>query len=253
MLLEGSQLWFGLVGALLIGLGKGGLGSGFGMLVVPVLSLTLDPRQAAALTLPILITSDFFAVYAYRGKAHTGHMRVLLTGAVIGIGLGALTFHLVSEPMLRLMMGLMALIYVVSRFLGLARPSDVPLPPDWGQGVTLGTISGFTSFTAHAGGPPVQVYMLPKGLDKQAFQATNVLLFTLINLIKVPPYLALGQFTGPVMLTSLMLMPVAAGGVFLGYRLHRWMPETLFFRIAVTLLFLTGLKLTWDGLGALLF
>lgn len=252
MLLDSSQFMIGLASALLIGLSKGGLGGGLGVLVVPVMSLTMDPRVAAALTLPILIIADFFAIYAWRGQHHSGHFRVLLIGAVIGIGFGALTFHLVSEPMMRLMMGLMALAYVGSRWLGIGKPATTPQPPQPVAGTVLGALSGFTSFTAHAGGPPVQIYLLPKGLDKARYQATHVVLFTLINLIKVPPYMALGQFTGPVLLTALALIPAAALGVLIGYRLQHRLPEKWFFRIAIILLALTGLKLTFDGGAALL-
>lgn len=251
MLLDGYQLILGLVCALLIGMAKGGLSAGLGALVVPVLSLVIDPRIAVAITLPILIISDFFAVTAYWGKGHWGHLRVLLIGAIIGIAIGTATFHVVSEPMMRLLMGLLSLAYVTLRWIGFGKPSSVPQPPAPRQGVLLGAISGFTSFTAHAGGPPVQVYMLPKGLTKVQFQATNVMLFTLINLFKLPSYVMLGQFTKPVMLTAVSLMPAAAIGVFVGYKLQNLIPERIFFRIVVALMLITGLKLTYDGLSVL--
>lgn len=84
------------------------------------------------------------------------------------------------------------------------------------------------------------------------YQATMVMLFTLINLAKIPPYIALGQFTGPVLLTALALMPAAAIGVFLGYRLQNKIPEKLFYHLMMAALFITGLKLTWDGAAAVL-
>ena len=57
MIFEGHQLYVALSCALLIGMAKGGLAGGLGTLVVPVMSLSMDPRAAAALTLPILILS----------------------------------------------------------------------------------------------------------------------------------------------------------------------------------------------------
>jgi len=252
MLLENAQFVLGLACALLIGLAKGGLTAGLGTLVVPILSLTIDPRVAVALTLPILMISDWFAVWAYWGKADRGHLKVMLIGSVIGIAIGTATFHIVSEPMMRLLMGVLSLSYIASRFVGIGKPSAVYVPPETGPGMFWGAMCGFTSFTAHAGGPPVQVYLLPKGLNKLTYQATNVMLFTLVNLFKVPGYIMLGQFTQPVMVTALALMPAAALGVYLGYKLQNLIPEHIFFRLMIVLLGLTGLKLTWDGLRALL-
>ena len=251
MLLDTSQFFVGLACALLIGMAKGGLAGGLGTLVVPVMSLTMDPRAAAALTLPILIISDWFAITAYWGKQHRGHLIVLLAGAAVGIGIGALTFHMVSEAGMRLMMGLLSVGYVATRFLGIGRVATTPQPPETGPGVFWGALSGFTSFTAHAGGPPFQVYLLPKALDKTTLQATNVVFFTLVNLIKLPPYIMLGQFTTPILTTAAMLMPAAAIGVFIGIRIQNRIPQALFYRLMNLLMFITGIKLTWDGLRGL--
>ena len=251
MLFETNQLIIALLCALLIGMAKGGLAGGLGTLVVPVMSLSMDPRIAAALTLPILIISDWFAITAYWNKGHTGHLKVLLIGAVLGILVGTLTFQFVSEPMMRLLMGVLAIGFVLSRWFGASPTAETPQDEDLGPGVFWGSVSGFTSFTAHAGGPQFQIYMMPKGQDKLTFQATNVIFFTVVNLVKVPPYIMLGQFTQPLLLSALALMPAAAVGVFLGYRLQNKLPEKLFFQIMNLLLFLTGLKLAWDGTRAL--
>lgn len=252
MLFDTPQLFLALGCALLIGMAKGGLSGGLGTLVVPLLSLTLDPRVAAAIVLPILIISDWFALAAFWGKGHRGHLVVLLIGAALGILIGTLTFHVVSEPAMRLLMGLLSIGYVVSTWVGFARQAETPQPPATLPGMFWGAVSGFTSFTAHAGGPPVQIYLLPRGLDKMTFQATTAIFFTIINIAKVPSYVLLGQFTQPIMISALVVMPASALGVFLGYRLQNRIPQHLFFRIMLGLLLITGLKLTWDGASALL-
>lgn len=251
MLFDTNQLIVGLACALLIGMAKGGLAGGLGTLVVPVMSLSMDPRAAAAITLPILIISDWFAITAYWGKGHRGHLKVLLIGAVLGILVGTLTFQFVSEPAMRLLMGLLAIGFVLSRWFGASHTAQTPQPEETGPGIFWGAISGFTSFTAHAGGPPFQIYMMPKGQDKLTFQATNVIFFTLVNLVKLPPYIMLGQFSKPILWSALTVMPAAAIGVFLGYRLQKVIPELLFFKVMNVLLFITGIKLAWDGAHAL--
>lgn len=251
MIFDNSQLIVAILCALLIGMAKGGLAGGLGTLVVPVMSLTLDPRVAAAIVLPILIISDWFAVTAYWGKQDNGHLKVLMIGAVIGIVIGALTFSIVSEPAMRLLMGLLAIGFVLWRMVSVGKVAKEPQPPATGPGIFWGTISGFTSFTAHAGAPPFQVYMLPKALDKTTLQATNVMFFTLVNLVKLPPYIMLGQFNKPILLSALALMPVAALGVWIGVKVQNAIPQVLFYRLIHILMFVTGLKLTWDGARAL--
>ncbi|HRJ68792.1 MAG TPA: sulfite exporter TauE/SafE family protein [Beijerinckiaceae bacterium] len=251
MLLDTSMLLAGLGCAVIIGMAKGGLSGGLGTLVVPILSLSMDPRAAAALVLPLLIISDFFAIWAFRHRWHWGHTWVLLVGAALGVVFGTFTFSWVSEPAMRLMMGVISVAFVAANLTGATRAADTPQPPALGAGVFWGALSGFTSFTAHAGGPPVQIYLVPRGLDKRTFQATVTLFFTILNLAKVPPYMALGQFTQPIMLTALVLMPAAAIGVFIGFRITGLIPEKPFFRLVLFLLGITGLKLMWDGLTGL--
>ena len=58
--------------------------------------------------------------------------------------------------------------------------------------VVAGTASGFTTFVAHAGGPPVAMYLLARGVPKTVFAGTNVAFFILANVLKLPSYVALG-------------------------------------------------------------
>lgn len=85
-------------------------------------------------------------------------------------------------------------------------------------------------------------------MDKTTYQATSVLAFWAINLLKVPPYLALGIFTTDTLVADLWLLPVALLGVWLGVRLHKSISDKLYFRLAYIFLTLTGTKLIWDGL-----
>src|SRR3546814_2780512 len=106
-----------------------------------------------------------------------------------------------------------------------------------------GAVSGFTSFTAHAGGPPVNVYLLPLGLPKTQYQATTVAFFLLVNYGKLIPYTGLGLFTGENLATSAALFPVAVAGILSGIWLHDRVPTGLFYTACYFFLALTGVKL----------
>ncbi|MCH7487585.1 MAG: sulfite exporter TauE/SafE family protein, partial [Proteobacteria bacterium] len=115
-------------------------------------------------------------------------------------------------------------------------------------GFACGTLSGFTSFVAHAGGAPMKFYILPQRLDKRLFVGTNVVFFFIVNQLKIWPYLWLGQFSPENLLTSLVLAPAVPVGVWIGWRINRILPMELFYKICYGLLFVVGVKLIWDGL-----
>jgi uncharacterized membrane protein YfcA len=112
----------------------------------------------------------------------------------------------------------------------------------------LGTTSGFTSFVAHAGGPPVAFYVLPLKLSPLTFTATMAVFFAAINASKWLPYGWLGLIDATNMLTSLVLAPLAPLGVWLGVKFVRRVPAHLYYRLFDLGLLCTGAKLLWDGL-----
>ncbi len=73
--------------------------------------------------------------------------------------------------------------------------------------------------------------------------------FWWVNLIKLPPYLALGMFTAESARANLVLAPVAVAGVFLGVWAHHLIEQKTFFRLTYALLLVTGIKLIWDALA----
>ena len=149
---------------------------------------------------------------------------------------------------IRLLIGAVSLGFVAFRgasAMGLLRPSR---PLSDRAGMLAGGVAGFTSFVSHAGGPPAAVYLLSRPLTKTEFQATTVLVFWLVNLLKFPPYAGLGIFTRQTLLADLLLAPPAFAGVWLGIWMHRRVSGRLFFALTYVFLTCAGLKLIWDAL-----
>jgi uncharacterized membrane protein YfcA len=141
--------------------------------------------------------------------------------------------------------GVFTLLFLAQRVLFPPRPSD-PLPSKT-AGAVLTTISGFTSFIAHAGGPPVTAYVVPLRLSPVAYTATMAYFFFVVNLSKWVPYAWLGLLDLRNMATSLVLLPIAPLGVWAGIRIARRIDPVWFYRFVYLGMLLTGLKLTWDG------
>ena len=120
------------------------------------------------------------------------------------------------------------------------------------MGFGLAALSGFTSFVAHAGGPPIGFFMLPLKLAPLRFTATMAVFFAAINAAKWGPYAWLGLIDSTNMSTAAMLLPAAPLGVWLGLRVGRWISARRFYQVFELGLLLTGAKLLWDGLRPLL-
>jgi len=234
---------------LLVGISKGGFGSGAGMFATPLIALTLPIPQAAAILLPILCVMDVAGLWAYRGTYARGVLRVLLAGGVLGVVLGTLTFRYVNEAWIRIILGGMALGFVAQRYL--VRGSVTPAAPSAPRGIFWSTVSGLTSTIAHAGGPPMSIYLLPLRLDKAVMVGTTVIFFAVINAVKLVPYAWLGLFDARNLSTSAVLAPLAPVGIWVGVKLMRRIPEALFYRICYGILLVVGAKLVWDGVARL--
>lgn len=237
-----------VVAVLLTGISKAGLGGGLGGLAVPLMSMWISPRDAVAVMLPILIVMDFSGIRAWQGKADWSDLRRLVPAALIGIGLGTLVFDLLSERMVKLLLGLIAMIFAADRLLRRKSADGAPRPLSRAFAWLCGAGAGFTSTLAHSGGPPLMIYLFSRGLSKEAFVATSVFFFTAINLSKLPFYLAIGLFSRETLLMSAMLVPLVPFGVWLGLRLMKRIPERPFFLLATWTLGLSGLKLLIDAL-----
>ncbi len=238
---------------LLVGMSKGGFGGGLGALAVPLLALMIDPRLAAAILLPILCSMDLVSLWSFRGIWDKANLKILLPGALLGTIAGAVTFEITNAGWIRLIIGLLAIYFVAHylwgrRFLEQLRARK----PNTLAGTMWGAIAGYVSYIAHAGGPPVAIYLLPQHLAKSVLTGTTILFFAIINFIKLIPYVWLGQISSGSFYTSLVLLPLAPLGVLLGVYLHYRVSDRAFYWISYGFLLLAGIKLTTEGALSLL-
>jgi uncharacterized membrane protein YfcA len=237
---------------LLVGVGKGGFGGGIGMVAVPFLSFVMPLPQAAAILLPILCVMDLFALGAYRGQYSVPNLKRLMPAGLVGIAAGGLAFGALDERWLRVVVGAIAVAFAMQWVLGVFRlkgREPEARKPGAVSGAFWGAAGGFTSTLAHAGGPPVAVYLLPQRLPPTVFVGTTVVVFTMFNYVKLIPYGLLGQLSLENLATSFLLLPLAPLGIKLGRWLHDRVNEGLFYRLVYGLLLLTGLKLVSEGFG----
>lgn len=230
---------------LLLGVSKSGFGAGFGSLAVPMMALAVSVPQAAAILMPVLLVMDLLGMAAFRKDFDLRLLRFLVPFGLTGIVIGALLFRVLDARVVAGIVGVFTLLFLAQRLLFPPRPDSVA-PPRW-IGAVLTATSGFTSFIAHAGGPPINAYVIPMRLSPVRFTATMAFFFFVINLAKWIPYGWLGLLDFENMSTSLVLLPIAPIGVWVGVKLARRIQPVLFYRLVYLGMFLTGSKLVWDA------
>ena len=230
---------------LLLGISKSGFGAGFGSLAVPVMALAVTVPQAAAILMPVLLLMDLLGVAAFRKNFDLPFLKFLVPFGLVGTLLGALLFSVLDAKVVAGLVGVFTLLFLAQRLLFPPRPDSAP-PPKW-RGAILTVTAGFTSFVAHAGGPPLSAYVIPLRLSPIKFTATMAFFFFVINLSKWLPYAWLGLLDLRNMTTSLALLPLAPLGVWMGLRLAKSISPMLFYRLLYLGMLLTGCKLVWDA------
>jgi uncharacterized membrane protein YfcA len=238
-----------IVAVVISGLAKGGF-AGIGVLAMPIMAMGIDPLSGAAILLPILIAQDAVGVWAFRHSWDGTVLAVMLPGMAVGVLLGYFYASAVSETAILGTLGGISVLFGLHR-LWLERGDAPVLPsnaPKW-LGTLLGVGSGFASQLAHAGSPPFQMWVLPRRLPRDVLVGTSAIAFAAMNWIKVPAYVALGQFTAANLRASAILMPVAFVATLAGVRLVRKVDAERFYRLIYLLMILIGGKLIVGALA----
>jgi uncharacterized protein len=247
---------FYLVGALttfLMAAAKGAFGGGLAIVGIPLLSLVTDPISAAIIIAPLVLFMDVFAVRAFPPSTWSRpDLGWLSLGLLVGLALGFAFFTRVDKRIVVLVIALVTLAFTLRWFL---KDRLAPPPPHGVQPARafwLSTISGFTTFIAHAGGPPIAMYLLGRRLEKAVYAGTTVAVFMLGNIVKVVPFILLGLDRPATLAGALALSPVVPFGVWTGKLMHDRMDQEKLYFWCYVLLLLTGLKLLFDAVRALM-
>jgi hypothetical protein len=251
MELTATTILIVFAGVFLICFMKGAFGGGFSIVGIPLLSVVMDPVTADGLLAPLFIAMDLFALRYWKPSTWSKpDLALLLPGLVVGIGLGYLLFRVLDHRAVAIVMAVTTLIFVGLWLLGGSAATVTPRSSP--KAVAAGLASGVTTMVAHSGGPPLAMYLLPRGLSKEVYAGTTSLFFTVGNAIKAVPWLLLVRPQGNVwilMAASLLAIPA---GVWLGWRLQGRLDQRQVFRACYALLVVTALKLLWDGVSGYL-
>ena len=240
----------GAIAAFVVGLSKTGLPGG-ALIATPLLATVFDGRLIAGGTLPILLVADVFAVGWYRQHARWDVLQPLAVWIGVGYVFGITFFVAVGTATGAIERTIGAIVLVIVALQAIRMWRGTP-PGDTGptSAATHGTIGGFTTFVANAAGPVINTYLIRLGLPKHEMVGTSAWLYFVLNVTKIPLYLALGAwavggpfFTRESLLFDLAVTPAVFAGAFAGRSLFHHIPQRLFAGVVLALSAAGALKL----------
>ena len=243
----GPGTWaLAVVGALFIGLNKGGL-PGIGIFTAILFALLLPAKISTGFVLPLLIVGDIGAtVFLFRHDARWDILRRLLPVTLLGVVLGFLLMDRIPEELYRPFIGWLTLSLSVLQIVR-DRTGDrldrFVASHHYGRG--MGVLTGVTTMLANAAGPVASLYFLSIRLPKWEMVGTIAWLFLITNLCKLPLSAKMGLITPHSLLFAAALAPCVAGGLWLGHRIASKIPQKTFEQVALWFSILAALKLLW--------
>jgi uncharacterized protein len=245
-MLENPQFYLvALPAVLLYGLSKGGFG-GAALLSIPMLVLVMPPLEATAFILPILLVQDVVSVHRFGRVYDKQSLSALIPGGILGLVAGYFVATLVTTSVIKGVVGALAIFFCLKYWLLSPIAKITAKPHNTLAAAFWGWLSGVTTFIIHAGGTSFNIYMLPRKFEKATYIGTFTLFFALMNVLKIPPFLALGGMTWDIFKLSLVFIPFAIAANYFGIYLVTKVSEARFRQIIYALTFCVGCKLLLD-------
>ncbi|MEE9416547.1 MAG: sulfite exporter TauE/SafE family protein [Acidimicrobiales bacterium] len=239
----------GLAAAFIIGFSKTAL-PGAALIAIPMIATVVEGRLVPGASLPILLAGDVFAVAWYRRHTRWDLLRPLSLWVGVGFALGVTFFIQVGAATrsLEITIGLIVLLMVVLQVYKM-RAGNERSDPD-SPAAPYGIAGGFTTFVSNSAGPVMNTYLASLRLSKEELVGTTAVFYFVVNLAKIPFYLALGEwsdggrfFTWDSLSYGALVVPGVLVGVVLGRRVFGIIPQRAFLFLVLVLSGLGAIKL----------
>ncbi|MGK4065678.1 sulfite exporter TauE/SafE family protein [Rothia sp. HC945] len=218
--------WTGLaLAAALVGFSKTAL-PGFNTLAVAIFAAVLPAKPSTGALLVLLLVGDAFALWTYRRHADWPTLVRMIPAVLIGLTIGGVFLAFAGDAVVQRVIGILLLM-----LMGLTlwqrrkkvRITDDPVSASWAAATGYGSLGGFTTMVANAGGPVMSMYFLAARFPVNAFLGTAAWFFATMNVLKLPVSIGLGLITSHTLLMDLILVPGVVAGALFG----RWAAQKI--------------------------
>ncbi|MDN5604063.1 MAG: sulfite exporter TauE/SafE family protein [Kocuria sp.] len=218
--------WTGLaLAAALVGFSKTAL-PGINTLAVAIFAAVLPAKPSTGALLVLLLVGDAFALWTYRRHADWPTLVRMIPAVLIGLAIGGVFLAFAGDAVVQRVIGILLLM-----LMGLTlwqrrkkvRITDDPVSASWAAATGYGSLGGFTTMVANAGGPVMSMYFLAARFPVNAFLGTAAWFFATMNVLKLPVSIGLGLITSHTLLMDLILVPGVVAGALFG----RWAAQKI--------------------------
>lgn len=256
----GGMGWVLLAGAaLIVGFSKSAL-PGAATIAAALFALVLPAKESTAALLLLLILGDVLALAMYRREVDVRTLVRLIPAVLLGLAAGALFLRAASGPVVQGAIGVILLVLLgvtlagrrrarraasaeaASERSGEADPGSADAPaaatgpeapaaatgPGTGPRIAYGSLGGFTTMVANAGGPVMSMYFYAMSMPAKTFLGTSAWFFAVVNILKLPFSAGLGLFQVQYLLMDLLLAPLVIVAALIGRRIVGRVPQRVF-------------------------
>jgi uncharacterized membrane protein YfcA len=231
-----AALLVAILSALLAGIVSGMTGFGLALISVPLLLFVYEPRTVVVITAVLSVVINFAVVWDSWRDADRRVVIALLPPAFVGVVVGAELLRVVDPDYIRLVVGFVVV------FSALLLLRDIRLPgaqTRWGT-VVAGSASGALSTSTGLAGPPIVLLLASRGSPKRVFRGSSALYFLVMSLLGLAVLLFRGLLEAGDVPLTLVLVPAAFLGKFIGTALLKKVSEKAFRVVSLGLVILTG-------------
>jgi hypothetical protein len=215
------------------------LGFGNALLAMPLLTLLIGVREASPLVALLGLVISLLMLLRGWEAVRWQEILVLLAASVPGILLGLLLLTSVPERFVKWILGLVLVGFGLYSTIGIKLPT---IADGW-LAVPFGLLAGVLGGAYNTNGPPIIIYGVFRGWDKDQFRASLQGFFLISNLLIAAGHGVSGLWTGQVLFLFLAgILPVGAA-VFLGEHIASGIPQGKFDQLIYTFLIIMGLAM----------
>ena len=223
---------------------KGAVGFAMPMIMIAAFSSFLPPHQAlAGLILPTIATNvaQAFRQGVPRAVQTAVDYRRFLLATLVMLVVSAQFVDMIPQRLFLFLLGLPIAGFAALQLMGrkLALRLEHRNRAEW----VLGAIGGLYGGVSGVWGPPLLVYLLSTGADKEVTVRTQGVVFLLGAVVLLAAHLGTGVMDGPNLVFSALLVVPAMLGQALGFAIQDRLDQRVFRKWTQGLLVLTGLNL----------
>ncbi len=212
-------------------------GMGAAMVALPIVACVLEMGEAVPATCLVAVALAVYVAWMYRAYARVAPIIPMLLGCIPGLIVGVYVLRVVPGIWLQGGLGAALIVYVAWQVLhraGGAHPESV-------RGCAVsGFASGFANAAISVSGPPVAIYALYVGWDKDTTRGTLSLYFLGTSICTCIVQAAAGLYTPVVVKAALWGMPGALMGLAVSLPVARFVRESVFQGILLVMIAFAG-------------